>query len=252
MDIRRIDPANDPITYVRIAAVHGIAYFTDHIARPEYKTVREQTAGILARYEELFGQFGYRKENIVFAINYLDKTYRTEECEDIFREWMGETEAQVMWISSTFPMDRQIAITFFVAEDEEHAARARADQGWRATMEEMHLVSGAPVRIAKHNGVCYLIGGACTDGSCEVEQTKTLLKEMETLFEEHGLKKENMIFQFSYVSDRPTVDLDAYEEVWQNWVGKGTAYPPSGIRMQLDMPENHDVDISILVAVEEE
>ncbi len=251
MEIQRLDPANDPVTYVRVAVTHGIGYFTDHIARPEYRTLREQTAGILARYEELFQQFGFQKENIVFAIHYLDRAFRAEECEDIVEEWMEGIQAETMWIPSVFPMDRQIAITFFVAVDREHAARARADREWRKTMEDMHFFRGESVRVARHNGVCYLVGGASRDGSSEVEQTRSLLKEMEALFQVHGLKKENMIFQFSYVSWRPDVDLDAYEEVWQNWVGKGTAYPPSGIRVQVDMPGDHDVDISILVAEEE-
>lgn len=252
MDIQRLDPANDPVTYVRVAITHGIAYFTDHIARPQYKTVREQTEGILLRYEELFEQFNLKKENIVFAVNYLDKRYEVSECEDIWQEWMGDIKAETMWIPSSFCMDRQVALTLFVATDEEHAKKARADKGWKDTMEDMHRFNGAPVRIAKHNGVCYLVGGACMDKCSEVEQTKALLKNMESLFEVHGLKKENMIFQFSYVSDRPEVDLDAYEEVWQNWVGKGTAYPPSGIRAQVEIPKGHDVEISILVAMEEE
>lgn len=251
MQIKRLDPSNDPVTYVRVVVTQGIAYFTDHIARPEYKTVQEQTRGILARYEELFEQFGLKKENIVFAINYLDKEYQPKECQDIFQKWMGDIEAEAMWIPSTFSMDRQVAITFFVAEDEEHAKQARADKEWRLTMDDMHLVNGTSIRVAKHNGVCYLVGGACLDGSSEAEQTKSLLKEMESLFKIHGLKKENMIFQFSYLSDRPEVDLDAYEEIWQGWVGRGTPYPPSGIRMQLDMPEDHDVDISILVAMDD-
>lgn len=252
MEIQRLDPANNPITYCRVVIANGIAYFTDHIARPECKTVYEQTAGILDRYVELFDKFHLKKENVVLAVNYYDKRYGKEDCVSAWNAWLGDIEAEALWVPVTFDMDRQVALTLFVATDEKAAARARADKGWVATLQDMHRVDGSPIRVAKHNGVYYLVGGACMDGRPIAEQTKYILREMEYLFKQYGLKKENMLAQFSYVSDRPEVDLAAYEEVWQTWVGRPTENPPSGVRVQLEIPKGHDVEITIMVAVDEE
>ncbi|MDR3051873.1 MAG: hypothetical protein LBU67_09170 [Oscillospiraceae bacterium] len=250
MEIKRLDPSNSPVTYVRAVAAGGLMYFTDHVARPEYVTVREQLTAITARYMELFARFHLRKEDIVYALIYLNEPYSWQEIEPIWEGWMRGIEARMALIPSRFHNGRDMAVTLIVAGDERAAAAARADTAWEETVRGFHAVGTPPgTGYAEHSGVAYLTRVVCAGGRPIREQTSAILAEADRAFAERGLRKENLIFQFSYVADRPGVDIDAYEEEWQRWIGPGTLNPPSGVRMQLDMPAGHDVEITFLVAI---
>ena len=46
----------------RVVEYNGIAWFTGHSARPEFKTLATQSEAVMKRYAELFEQFGYRRK----------------------------------------------------------------------------------------------------------------------------------------------------------------------------------------------
>ena len=248
MEIKRLDPSNFPTTYVRVVEANGIAYFTDHIAKPEYKTVREQFAAIMARYEELFEKFGYTKKNVVFALFYLGKPHQQNEVEDIWQDWSSGIDAHAIWVPSTFYTDRKVAVTFFVAATDAAAEAARQDEGWYNDVADMFRLNGSAPRLTTHNGVTYLVGSAGTCGTSILEQSKEALAQINALMEAHGLKREHLVEHFSYVAEGPEVDIDAYEAEWKNWVG--TEHPPSGVRIQTAFPKGHEVEISLLFAAE--
>ena len=61
----------------RLVIHNNVAYFTGHVS-PFFKTLREQTEGICKRYDELFLQFGLKKENIPLSelnIDLLNRIY---------------------------------------------------------------------------------------------------------------------------------------------------------------------------------
>lgn len=55
----------------RVVEYNGIAWFTGHSARPEFKTLATQSEAVMKRYAELFEQFGYKKENILMEYGYV-------------------------------------------------------------------------------------------------------------------------------------------------------------------------------------
>ena len=55
----------------RVVEYNGIAWFTGHSARPEFKTLATQSEAVMKRYAELFEQFGYKKENIIMEYGYV-------------------------------------------------------------------------------------------------------------------------------------------------------------------------------------
>ncbi len=72
----------------RLVIHNGVAYFTGHAA-PHLKTLREQTARVCARYDELFEQFGLKKENIIAMNAYLKDISEIAEFNEEWVKWIG-------------------------------------------------------------------------------------------------------------------------------------------------------------------
>ena len=68
MKVRHLD--YQPGGASRVVFSGNLAWFTGHAA-PQFSTLAQQTAGVLRRYDELFAQFGLKKENILYAICFL-------------------------------------------------------------------------------------------------------------------------------------------------------------------------------------
>ncbi|MEG2633201.1 MAG: Rid family hydrolase [Oscillospiraceae bacterium] len=86
MEIKRFD--NGP-GCSRMVIHNGVAYFTGHSARPEFKTMKEQTAAVLARYDELFAEFSLKKENIIMLNGYLADMNMMNDFNEVFCAWMS-------------------------------------------------------------------------------------------------------------------------------------------------------------------
>ena len=65
----------------RVVFSHNLAFFTGHAA-PQYATLREQSAAVLRRYDELFAQFGLLKKNILYSVCYLKNADDEEQFTD--------------------------------------------------------------------------------------------------------------------------------------------------------------------------
>lgn len=86
MEIQRIDK-NPGCS--RVVIHNHVAYFTGHVAAGRQPTLREQTAAVCARYDELFARFGMKKENILMANCFLKNIKDFKEYSDVFNAWTG-------------------------------------------------------------------------------------------------------------------------------------------------------------------
>lgn len=75
----------------RVVVHNNVAYFTGHVAAGKQSTLKEQGATVLARYDELFERFGFKKENILMYNAYVKDISNYDDFRVIFREWLGES-----------------------------------------------------------------------------------------------------------------------------------------------------------------
>jgi len=77
-------------------------------------------------------------------------------------------------------------------------------------------------RIVKHNGTIYLCGQVCEDATQGIEeQTRTMLKKVETLLEQAGSDKQHILSATIYI--KAMSYFAAMNEVWDDWVPDGHA-----------------------------
>lgn len=88
--IQRIEPKNG----LSRAVVHnGVIYFGGHVAGGKQPTMYEQTKALLARYDELFAQFGTDKDHLIFVTIYLQDMTLKPDMQRAWLEWMNSDNA---------------------------------------------------------------------------------------------------------------------------------------------------------------
>ena len=75
-------------------------------------------------------------------------------------------------------------------------------------------------KIVKHHGIAYLTGQVA-EGDTIQEQVSKCLQKIETLLEEAGSSKEQMLRVTIWLADMD--DFKGLNEVWNNWVPAGHA-----------------------------
>lgn len=102
----------------RVTIHNGVAYFSGHVSREPLPTLREQTRAVLARYDELFGLFGMKKENILFMNAYFRNISQIKEFQEEFALWIGDKEpAGVTVQAPCITPTKLVEISFIVAVD---------------------------------------------------------------------------------------------------------------------------------------
>lgn len=86
MDIKRFDKTTG---CSRLVIHNHVAYFTGHSARPEFVTMKEQTRAVCARYDELFAQFGLKKQNIIMMNAYLKDMAMMPDFREEYHKWLN-------------------------------------------------------------------------------------------------------------------------------------------------------------------
>lgn len=121
LKIERIDSSTGAS---RIVKYNGIAYFTGHSARPGFKTLKEQTQAVLARYDELFALHGLKKENIILMNAYLADIKMIEEFNEVYAQWLADLGGPAGVAVEAKPMGENnlLELQFYVAYDESEAA----------------------------------------------------------------------------------------------------------------------------------
>lgn len=115
--IKRIDCAGSS---ARVAIHNGVAYFTGHVSKEPYPTLKEQTAAVLARYDELFEQFGMRKENIIMLNAYFRDIKQISEFFEVYDKWIEGVYPAGLTVEAPCITDsRLVEICFIVAVDED-------------------------------------------------------------------------------------------------------------------------------------
>ncbi|WP_353651694.1 RidA family protein [Pseudoalteromonas sp. NBT06-2] len=101
-------------------------------------------------------------------------------------------------------------------------------------------------RIVKHNGTIYLCGQVCADATQGIkEQTQTMLDKVDTLLEQAGSDRNNILSATIYIKDM--TDFSQMNEVWDSWVNEG--YAPARACVQASMARDVLlVEISIVAA----
>ncbi len=101
-------------------------------------------------------------------------------------------------------------------------------------------------RIVKHNGTVYLCGQVCADAEQGIkEQTETMLAKVDTLLEQGGSDRTQILSATIYIKDMQ--DFAAMNEVWDDWVPEG--YAPARACVQASMArESLLVEISVIAA----
>jgi len=77
-------------------------------------------------------------------------------------------------------------------------------------------------RVVKHNGTIYLCGQVAADASRDItEQTQTMLAKVDTLLEQAGSGRKQILSATIYVKDMSYfADMNA---VWDAWIPEGFA-----------------------------
>lgn len=98
----------------------------------------------------------------------------------------------------------------------------------------------------KHNGTVYLCGQVCADAEQGIkEQTETMLAKVDTLLEQGGSDRTQILSATIYIKDMQ--DFAAMNEVWDDWVPEG--YAPARACVQASMArESLLVEISVVAA----
>ena len=144
MKVRHLD--YQPGGASRVVFSGNLAWFTGHAA-PQFPTLAQQTAGVLRRYDELFAQFGLKKENILYAICFLKNADDEEDFKQEYFKWIapgcdpaGFTVTGVPIQHSPVGDNVLIELQFIVAT-EENAVIERYD------------AEGSGARMVKYDGM---------------------------------------------------------------------------------------------------
>jgi len=99
-----------------------------------------------------------------------------------------------------------------------------------------------------HNGVVYLAGQVPEDASLPIrEQTRSVLKQIDTLLAEAGTDKTNILTTTIYLSSMG--DFPAMNEVWDAWVGADSQSPARAtVEARLASPQDK-VEIQVIAAI---
>lgn len=100
----------------RLAIHNKVAYFTGHVSKEPYPTLKEQTKAVLARYDELFEQFGLKKENIIMMNAYFRDISKISEFFEEYDAWRGDiAPAGVTVEAPCITKTKLVEISFIVA-----------------------------------------------------------------------------------------------------------------------------------------
>ena len=236
-NIERIDVVPGMARFVKY---NGLAYFTGHSARPEFKTMEEQATAVLARYDELFELNGLKKENIVLMNAYVADIDLVGVFNKAFAKWCGNTVAPAGVAVEAKPMSdgNLLEVQFYVACDESKKA------------EFVDVVPGM-ARFVKYDGVAYFTGHSARPGAYKTlrEQTEAVLARYDELFAIHGLKKENILVSNAYLAD--ITEAKEFTEPFVKWLG-GVA--PAGIAVEaqpMGKEEGNKLELQFFVACDD-
>lgn len=115
MEIKRLDVGPGS---ARVVIHDHVAYFTGHVSRENYPTLREQTQALVERYDELFAQFGMKKEHILMFNGYFADLSKLGEFFEVFNPWVGQdAPAGVTVEVSAIGDGRLVELALIVAVD---------------------------------------------------------------------------------------------------------------------------------------
>lgn len=235
--IRRLDVSRGS----RLTIYDGMAYFTGHVY-PKGEGLAEQTAGVLARYDELFEKFGLKKENIILANGFIKSIGDYKALAEPWGAYFKENGPAGVVVqappnqNTDFGPNLEVELAFFVAVGE------------NPEIKRYDVVPGMS-RLVVYNGLGYFIGHSAKPGLETLEeQTATVLARYDELFERFGLKKENLVMMNAYLRDISRIaEFDKALAPWRD-----AENPPAGAIVQaIPSGENNQLELQFIVAVDD-
>lgn len=209
----------------RVVFSHNLAFFTGHAA-PQYATLREQSAAVLRRYDELFAQFGLLKKNILYSVCYLKNADDEEQFTDEYFQWIDPENPPAGYTVTGMPIQHSpvgdnilIELQFIVATDP------------NAEIQRFDVTRGS--RMVMYDGMAYFTGHVYSKADTLGEQTAGVLRRYDELFEKFGLKKENIIAQYGFIKS-----IESYAEVGKPMAEYFGENPPAGVVVQAPPNQN--------------
>ena len=203
----------------RVVFSQGLAFFTGHAA-PQFPTLREQTRGVLKRYDQLFEQFGLEKKNIVYTMCFLKNADDEEEFAEEYFQWIDPENPPAGFTVTGIPIQHSpvgdnilIELQFIVATEKD------------ARIERFDITRGA--RMVKYNGMAYFGGHVYPKGADLAEQTAGVLRRYDELFSQFGLDKKNVVMQYGFIKD-----VKDYAQIGKPMVEYYGENPPAGVVVQ--------------------
>ncbi|WP_322893671.1 MULTISPECIES: RidA family protein [unclassified Yoonia] len=110
-----------------------------------------------------------------------------------------------------------------------------------------HHTNARMSQLVVHNGIAYLAGQVGTPGASVSEQTAAILAQIDTLLEEAGTDKTNLLTAQIWLSDIGTqfADMNA---TWDAWVPEGAA-PARWTGEAKLATTDYDVEIIVTAAI---
>lgn len=225
----------------RMVKYDGMCYFTGHVA-PKYDTLAEQTAGVLARYDELFAQFGLDKKNVVMQYGFIKDINEYDEIGKPMDEFYGENPpagvvVQACPRQTTAWGDKiKLELALFVACGD-NPQIVRRD------------VSPSMARVVEYNGLAWFTGhSARPEFHGLKDQTKAVTARYDELFEQFGYKKQNLVAMYGFVKDiEKYKEFSEIESAWQD-----PQNPAAGVLVQaLPSGDDNELELQYILSLDD-
>lgn len=201
LEIKHYDITNG----CRMVMYDGMAYFTGH-GNATFKTLAEQTSGVLNRYQELFDRFGLKRENVVALYGFVKDAADIEEARKPIADFFGKNLPAVTMVqarpnqTTSFGSNLQLELVLFVAAEDQPSI----------TRHEI-----APGKsIVEYNGMAWF-PELSAQGRDIAEQAQAILSQYDNLFNQYGYKKENLVMSYGFL--RNIEAMPAYLPVVNSW-----------------------------------
>lgn len=242
MNLKKIvAPLPDGRHNASMAACNGTVYLSGLTAPGE--TVQEQVSAIFAYCEKLFAENGWRREDILMITAFLSDLSQADGYEEIWQPRLSrENPPTSIRLGALLPEGRLAEISLLLA-DRPYFEK----EGKEMNIQRIDHRDTSCSRFVIHNGLAYFTDHVARTGTTLEEQSKALFARFDELFGIYGLKRENMVFCYTYLADMAEQPL--YDRLFGEWVGEN---PPAGICLESKMNEGYRLAVSVTVALDED
>lgn len=205
MQIHYLDAS--PSGGCRASVSHGVVTFTGHVA-PKHPTLRQQSAAVLARYDEQLARFGLKKKDILCLNACVLDAPQAQEFMDALYEWTDAAHLPAVVVAGQSPDQSNPAGDTLRIELSLMAAREGAVQRYS---------DGRGVCGVGYGGMAYFSGFTCGGEDGTAAQLSSILERYDAVFARYGLSARRVVCANLYLAD--DVQYDELKPVWDAYFG---------------------------------